>query len=165
MTQAPQSKRRTTEVAGNVAFPVDSTEYESTHEGGMFVRLVVQENPDNLTLICSGGENYARYDESFVGTDNMPENNDGMSLKQRNELHLKLVSAHFPKFHDENYLSTPYLAVITLGSTGWSGFSNTKSDADNQYWRCRYSDLTQAGKAFYRAVATAYPGCKLTLQT
>ena len=38
-SQDTRSHRRTTDVTGNVGFPVDSPEWRNTGEGGMFVRL------------------------------------------------------------------------------------------------------------------------------
>lgn len=162
-------------MVGNVNFPVDSPEWEHTNEGGMFVRLVVMSNTPSLQdyLYCRGGKNHVIMDESFIGTDELRTNNldcqkDGSAwyAARDNE-----YDNHFPKARclgkSEqgrgtvlNTISIPYLAVTTLGSTGWSGFSQSQG-----YWLCQYEDLTPEGKALYDSFKTGYPGTKVVLQT
>lgn len=145
------SNRRTNAVNGFVNFSVNSGEYVSSKEGGMFVRLVVipPQTPDKW-MMCCGGNNYVQYDESFIGR----------SEEKR----------HFPKLDSVDYendavcvdstTSIPYLAVLTIGSTGWSGYNQ-----GNGYWRCTYGDLTEAGKTLYNQLKQLYSGCELVLQT
>ncbi len=51
---------------------------------------------------------------------------------------------YFPQLGNEmvkritQYLSRPFLAVVVLGSTGWSGWHET----EKHYWTCRLEDLT-----------------------
>ena len=174
-----QSKRRSNEASGCVAFPTESEVYRNTREGGIFVRLVIEENSETPVLICCGGENRVGYDELMTGTDNIPEG--GLHQQARGEellleenhhfLHLNLeepdqadrsseAEAVRNRIRFSQYDSRPYLAVLTLGSTGWSGHSE-----DLGYWTCRYEDLTPEGKAVYDALTAAYPGCRATLQT
>jgi hypothetical protein len=53
---------------------------------------------------------------------------------------------------DRKYNSIPYLAIINMGSTGWSGFDSEKED----YWICSYKDLTDEGKSLYNTVKKLY---------
>ena len=134
--------RRTNNMHGWVNFPVNDADYTSSNEGGMFVRLVV-EGVENF-MVCSGGGNSFVVDEVLSGTDNN--------------------SAHpFHEFHDGRYgwVCPDYLCVITLGSTGWSGWN----DEAGHYWKCSYDDLTSDGKALYQHILALYPEGKLTLQT
>lgn len=54
-----------------------------------------------------------------------------------------------------------YLCIMTIGSTGWSGYS----DKAGTYWTCTFDDLTEEGKRLYKAIQALYPDCKLYLQT
>jgi hypothetical protein len=44
-------------------------------------------------------------------------------------------------------------------STGWSGWG------EDEYWRCKYEDLNDAGKTIYDSLKLAYPKSKLLLVT
>ncbi len=74
---------------------------------------------------------------------------------------------HFPRMHDETaegaerYFSRDYLAVVVLGTTGWSGWNR----AEGRSWECRVDDLTDEGKTLYRQFEALYPGCELHLLT
>lgn len=58
-------------------------------------------------------------------------------------------------------LSIDYHAVVTMGSTGWSGYSEK-----NGSWLCTYDDLTAEGKALYDSLKQLYGDtCQLYLQT
>lgn len=76
------------------------------------------------------------------------------------------IADHYPGYYkeeegDARFDSIPYLAVITLGSTGWSGFSNETGN-----WLCRFDDLTPEGQALYRTIEALYgPHGTLVLQT
>jgi len=76
-------------------------------------------------------------------------------------------SYHFPYAADstvdgvERYLSRGYLAVVTLGTTGWSGWR----ESEGQAWVCTVADLTEAGRSLYDQMAHLYPGCDLHLLT
>lgn len=154
------SLRRTNAIRGFVNFPVESEEFKSTGEGGMFVRLVVVPEYDNHPdeIACCGGRNHILCDETLITGD-----------KDRNiethpcysEYHLQ----HYPRINKghsvENELSIGYYAVITLGSTGWSGFSDKKEF----YWECTFEDLTEEGKAIYRSMQALFPHSDVELQT
>lgn len=58
------------------------------------------------------------------------------------------------------HLSVPYVAVILLGSTGWSGFSQITG-----HWLATRESLTDEGKALYVALEALYPGHTLRLTT
>ena len=143
--------RRSKEVRGLVDFPVDDPAYRNSAEGGMFVRLVVVPNIDDDWMVCCGGENYFLYDECLIGDDIDRGQKDFQSPAQE---------FHFPHLNEERSsniypaASIGYLCVITLGSTGWSGWSDEKND----YFRCRYENLTVEGKKIYDQVQKMYEG-------
>ena len=159
------SNRRTNKVAGYVKFPVDSTEYVSTEEGGMFVRLVSvpSEDRDLKESVCCGGTAGIVHDEVFVGDDTTTslEKDDVTAIHK-----IAHEKAHFPNIDNETaegshrYFSIEYNAVILMGSTGWSG----SSDKDG-YWICKYDDLTEEGKRIYDSIKELYPHSQNCLQT
>ena len=167
-----ESSRRSEEKTGCVNFPVNIPVYRNSREGGMFVRLVVEEDAQEPTLICSGGENHIMMDEYLVGTDDLqhkyPTWQDSRRETERQRLR------HFPRLEDEHvtwesreralnrYRSISYMAVLTLGSTGWSGYDDREPGG---YWTCRYGDLTPEGRAMYDGLKATYPGARMTLQT
>ena len=163
--------RRSLEVRGNVKFPTGNPRYKSTNEGGMLVRLVVLD-PYYSYMVCSGGFNPISMDESFIGDDQLCL----CQLCRTGEFTIESrrcdkFSHTFPRFdlpRDDNdyynhsrYESILYLAVLTLGSTGWSGWDVI----DEKLWVCTYEDLTEQGKGLYNSLALAYPDQKLILQT
>ena len=166
--------RRSLEVRGNVNFPVYGTQYISSNEGGLFVRLVV-EDPTYSYMVCSGGYNSISMDENFIGDDKPCWCQLCRTGEYTIECHnCSKFNETFPNYdlpreesEKSNYLeslryeSIPYLAVLTLGSTGWSGYDQ---DA-GEMWTCTYDDLTDSGKALYDSLALAYPEAKLVLQT
>lgn len=161
-------ERRSNQVVGMVNFPVDSEEYTSTNEGGMFVQLWCVEEDYLSADSCWYHGVYANMSETLLGTDSevnednfheIEEGKDPMEWEQRFALEEML----FPriKVEGENqYLSKELVACVTMGSTGWSG-ANEK----NEYWRCRYEDLNDSGKGIYDALKNAYPKAKLILVT
>lgn len=58
-------------------------------------------------------------------------------------------------------LSVPYAAVVLLGSTRWSGYSQTAG----AYWCATRDRLTDQGRALYGALEALYPGHRLRLTT
>jgi len=179
----PKSFRRTNVVRGLVDFPVHSKEYKSTNEGGMLVRLVVVPHMRKRWNVCCGGHCHVIYDESFLSDGVHPTESKAskrfysLTKEQIDKMPPKKVRKlmqdpdievrphevfHFPfinrKEDDyitnrDRYTSMPYLAVINMGSTGWSGHS----DKEN-YWVCRYKNLTKAGKSVYNTVQRMYSG-------
>lgn len=161
-------ERRSNQVVGMVNFPVDSEEYTSTNEGGMFVQLWCVEEDYLSADSWWYHDVYANMSETLLGTDSevnednfheIEEGKDPMEWEQRFTLEEML----FPriKVEGENqYLSKELVACVTMGSTGWSG-ANEK----NEYWRCRYEDLNDSGKGIYDALKNAYPKAKLILVT
>ena len=171
--------RRSTQVKGYVNFPVH---LPNGNEGGMFVRLVVMppdleyafiEGDDDDTeadieyrkqkpVVCCGGIINFHYDEVLYATDESDcipwwEQPEGQTRVEhrRNDIELR----HFPYLEDskldvDKYLSTQYLAVVLMGSTGWNG-----------RFRCTYDDLTDDGKALYDSMKKLYPTSTLVLQT
>jgi len=161
--------RRSKKINGYVNFPVNDPAFKNTGEGGMFVRLVVWYDQDWMT--CCGGGNHVIYDECLVGT---REDVDAQTIERDFEKELKLIDKqeerNFPHIneepqepftHLERFISIDYLAALTIGSTGWSGFD----EKIGRYWTCTYEDLTEDGKALYDAVQKLYDGCKLELLT
>lgn len=156
--------RRTKKMRGYVNFPVNDPKWKFTSEGGMFVRVVVEElglqislrekiipkdNSDNDFMQCCGGKCIVLYDESFIGTD-------------KEEIY------HFPRLNRQSksndpykYTSIPYLAALTIGSTGWSGWD----EAAGEYWRCTEKNLTTKGRELLKNLRNLYKGCKIHIQT
>lgn len=62
----------------------------------------------------------------------------------------------------EAKLSIPYLGVIVMGVTTWSGFSET---APFRYWQCTLGDLTVDGQRLVSILDRIYPDVKLHLLT
>lgn len=151
------SKRRTDAVTGFVNFPVSDPDYESTREGGLSVQVVVfdprwWEGSDTAWMNCCGGYVNLLHYGVFVGADE---------------------DFHFPNIHnpwrgsgdedDDHWrhrlTSLPYLAVINLGSTGWTGVN------EEGMFTCSFSDLTEAGTELCESLKKLYPGCELYLLT
>jgi hypothetical protein len=164
--------RRSLEQTGFVKFPIQDARWKSTQEGGMFVRLVVM-HPKKGWMQCAGGSVVVLKDECYHGDDNrkepqfrpFPENASEITayFEEENQARIVYDSYHFPNLDAqglEKYMSVPYLCAMTLGSTGWSGFSDELG-----YWRCTYEDLTSEGKALYESLRKLYPDSKIHLQT
>lgn len=162
-------ERRSKHVVGMVNFPVDSEEYTSTNEGGMFVQLwCVEAERFSCGVCCGYGSVYDMMSAELVGTDEevntdnfheIESGKDPMEWEQSFALEEKL----FPRIRQEGehqYLSQELLACVNLGSTGWSG-----SDKNHNYWRCRYDDLNEAGKNIYDSLKNSYPKAKIILVT
>lgn len=147
--------RKSNEVSGFVNFPLDNQDYRNTNEGGMFVRLVVEPIDDNFT-VCAGPSFSIIYNEVFVQDD---QENDG-------EYHFPGINSCVTgnKWWDwyDQHRSLAYLAVVEMGSSGWSGWS----DMHENYWVCKYDDLTPEGKDLYKIIEKTFRGKgKLFLQT
>ena len=169
--------RRSTEARGCVVFPVGSQEWKSSNEGGMFVKLVVADNQEGLSPfgVCCGVHVYDVLTESFVGDDKrakpgvIPNYETVADFDREQAAALTWTRHHFPHYGTqgadvldgvEQGMSRDYLCVMVLGSTGWSGWSETRG-----YWTCTFEDLTEEGKALYQQVEKLYPGCDLHLLT
>jgi len=61
----------------------------------------------------------------------------------------------------EKYQSEDYLAILTIGSTGWSGWD----EAAGHYWECTEDNLTEGGKELIMVLRALYKGCEIELQT
>jgi hypothetical protein len=147
------SKRRTTEVRGWVNFPIQDPTWNDTREGGMFVRLVVEEPDCFAEMACCGGNNWVILDETLprdVQREHFPRSEEASKSEEEDARLLYL-----------KYMSIPYIAVLTIGSTGWSGWGK-KTEA---YWRCQFEDLTEEGKELYRSLQKLYPKSRLSLLT
>jgi hypothetical protein len=150
---------------GFVNFPREI--HPSTGEGGCFVRLVVLD--PTLTSLdkfipCCGGYNGFFYDETFLGddvldrtypSDDEPDKVYFEKLNERSKRHAKCEKRYFPREGDMKYYSEEFLAVLTIGATGWSS-----SD-----WVCKFEDLTLEGKELYSSLEKLYPGCEIRLLT
>ncbi len=125
-------------VVGFVKFPVDDPSYRDTREGGMYVRLVVRERAgrSHSTFACHGGSNYYNRDGKLLYENKAPD----------------ALAEYRPE-------AVP--AVITLGSTSWSGWSDEKKE----YFRCDYEDLAVEGKVLHKVLAVLFPHCDVVIQT
>jgi hypothetical protein len=154
---------------GCVNFPVDDPRYTNSSQGGMLVRLVVMEPGESRWARCAGGDNYFDMDIEFHRDDRRmyPElrYESEAALRASVEARNGYDTFHFPRithqYHEEQFRSAPYLAVLTIGSTRWCGYDVTT----NEPWHCTYNDLTAQGKAIYDALAGLYQGCELYLLT
>ena len=156
-------RRREKHITGAVKFPVDDPRFENTKEGGMFVRAMVTEpNPrcdynrhnETCWMECCGGTHQVQRDETLLG---------GVELERK--LWPRLFDANGDprgtESHEQDYLSVPCLAVINLGSTGWSGWVK----ANKKYWVCTEEDLTGAGRRILENLRDLYPGREIHLTT
>jgi hypothetical protein len=141
------SGRRTNRVHGLVNFPVDDPKWKSTREGGMFVRLVVvpPEGLDALDYpVCCGGLQHIVYTEDLIDP--------------------QLEKEHYLRLEDDKdsnqFISIGYLAVLYLGSTGWSG-----ADENGDYWQCQGKDLSREGRKLMDLLSRLHPKCRVQLQT
>jgi len=159
--------RRSNQVRGWVNFPVNDSDYKNTGEGGMFVRLVVAElkpqtAKEEAWSVCCGGDNFCYYDEQFLGDDVNPDLSEE-DLGKLEESPAELL--HFPRFPGRHanydpekqflldpYTSLPYLCIMTVGSTGWSGWHQGRQE----YFRCRFENLTDEGKNLYQMIEKLY---------
>lgn len=168
-------ERRSNVVTGWVNFPVNDVAWRNSKEGGMVVKLVVCDNRDfdDQFAVCCGAHVTDMLAESFVGDDRRPQpaqrtHYDTVEdVMAEQHAFANWEAYHFPRLHDdaaegaERYQSRDYLAALVLGTTGWSGWDDAKSEA----WVCRFDDLTEKGKALYRQLEALYPGCELHLLT
>lgn len=176
-----KSRRRDVDArVGFVKFP----RKDSTGEGGVFVRLVVIDTEGDRHYMrkwvpCCGGYVQFTMDETFLGDDLVdaevdklgptpkwdPKTDKGWGAYKRfsakvDKLYAKTEAKYFPNIHSPDpeceyrYLSDGFLAVMTIGATGWSG-----------HWRCTFKDLTADGKRLYRTFQKLYPGCEIRLLT
>ena len=166
MTSIPNTTNKET-APGVVNFPTNDPAYENTGEGGMFVRLVAREQERSF-ILCSGGENIISYDEAFTGHDGPEytcECEPCRGLRENGLPDDSIQHQHFPWLGDDadlsRYQSVPYLAVLTIGSTLWSGWNTEQED----YWKCTYEDLSPDGKDLYSILRRMYPEAQLILQT
>lgn len=145
--------RRSNVVIGCVNFPVNSPQWQNTHEGGMVVKLVVVDDDNNSNQACCGAFIIDFLNESLVGDDS------ALAEELPERYHYPNVDGDFDPAI--KYVSRPYLAAVVLGSTGWSGWNDT----EGRYWQCTYQDLTEQGKVLYQQFRDLYPGAKLHLLT
>ena len=138
--------RRSNKISGFVNFPVNDSFYHNTNEGGMIVELrVIPKNKMDWAQCCGVGNIYSILNECFMGDENKHYPNLGNRQNQAG------------KYKLEDNLSIPYLSVITLGSTGWSGSHDNKNREEwLGYWNCKYSDLTEKGKQIYDLIKELY---------
>lgn len=102
------------------------------------------------------------------------EVSDLIALKHAFEVAMLGEIDHFPRMDDAypegdvmddrwlQYASIPYLAVITLGSTSWTGYDEHLQ----RTWVCQIGDLTPEGKLLYQSMLALYGDRgRLVLQT
>ena len=135
--------RRSNKIHGLVRFPVDDPKWKNTREGGMFVRLVVVPPLDLDYPVCCGGLLHILADENLLD----PKEKE-----------------HYPRLDDDNALdqfkSIGYIAVMYMGSTGWSG-----ADLNGDYWQCQSKDLTLDGRNLMDLMTVLHPKCQVELLT
>lgn len=158
--------RRTNATRGWVNFPVDSL--PSSNEGGMYVQLVVVPSVQafdfttDAWMLCCGSLPGVMLSEVLIHdgvhqTAEVPELPEGASPEVAKAWIEEMcapsspMAFHFPHYvsggrETLDYDSIEYLAVITLGSTGWS----------NGEWRCTFADLTPDGKRLHAAMEQLY---------
>ena len=139
----------------NVNFPTESPQFVNTGEGGMGVRIVVAYPPHAKPH----WPNPVQWNCNLSGLHPEPP---GPNWNRK-------VETHFPTLSDDDsplgpWRSINYAAVVTLEETNWSGYSGYDTD-DPQPWTCTYSDLTQTGRDLHHALARAFPGHPITIQT
>lgn len=133
----------------------------------MVVKLVVcddRESNDRFE-VCCGASVYDMLAESLVGDDRRPW--EAPTASERMNSYDEWAAYHFPRLKDEEADDTQrnqsrdYLAVIILGTTGWSG----RARSDGRSWECKFEDLAEEGKVLYRQIEALYPGGTLHLLT
>ena len=173
---------QTVSTKGLVNFPTDSPDFKDSGEGGLYVKLVITVDQDysgSSQFMCcvDGGGTYTLYDNVFVGDDfNHPvESGPEREIQTIDDILADkgpvAQQFHFPNFHKKDdevefwlkkYLSMEYMAVVMMGSTSWSGWS----EEVGHYWRATYADLTDDGKALYDSLRGLYgPNAVPFLQT
>lgn len=167
--------RRSNEICGFVNFPVNDKNYENSNEGGMFVKLVVI-NDGNWSVCCGPGDNVSMFSDVMIDDDKPKKNvtkpkhiSEFAEKLELNKDNIKNnITFHYPRIDDDicgnlssRYMSIPYLAIIDIGSTDWSGWNEKKK----QYWHCTFDDLKDDGKALYNSMKKLYPKCDIRLVT
>lgn len=174
------SNRRTDKADGFVNFPIGKGDWQNSGEGGMFVNLVVEQTDGHNNNNCCGMENIrVVFSECLIvpGEDVLKTDAFGNDRVVWEEYE-RTLKKYFPgvwehdygdpkmaskrKEHDAySYLSTPYVAAITIAHTGWSGYSLTK----RQYFHATYDDLTEEGKELWALMEKLYPKGEISLLT
>ena len=165
----PSRRRNPDARVGLVNFPVDK--YENSHEGGVFVRLVVIDTEGdkefmNRWIPCCGGFNEFFLDECFLGDDlqdrTYPTEDAPSEMWQEREDRLaKCTERYFPNLKSVDSddtlscISLGFLCVMTIGATGWS----------SSKWVCTFDDLTPEGTALVESLRKLYEGCEIRLLT
>lgn len=139
-----------------VKFPHDLEEYTNTGEGGMYVKLAVV---GDLRKQCSMTAVQDIYPDVLVGSDRALGEGCTEFFYPGVKRWMRASSSPTPDWQD--LLSIPLQALIILGSTGWSGWSDSRSS----YWTCQFADLTLAGQALYRMLQDQFPYHQLHLLT
>lgn len=185
------SRRRTPVKHGMVNFPMESTSYLDTKQGGMFVKLVIVDTSEyevSNWKICVGGDVVDQFNAELVGDDMHPHPNFNLDTISSDdsegevaythkqceqkyaewEANLERWNANFSAtgFEDEElaakYSQSPRISLIASFVIGITGWSG---DNGKQSWSCSYASLTEEGKALYDTMKASYPDCKLHLLT
>ena len=143
-----ESTRRTNAVMGYVNFPVESKKYISSKEGGMYVWLVVPYSRTDVCCCTDGGISLG-IPNAFLGTDTQPSSDNFDDVYRCVMKKLPIPEQKFPL--EDEIFGKSFIAAIMLGSTGWSGI-----DKNNNYWRCKYEDLTSYGAEVYDLFKNIY---------
>lgn len=153
--------RRSTQMRGWVNFPIFNPDYENSNEGGMFVRLMVFDNPKEKKQfpLCTGNYIFEEFQEVLVGDDKhpMPKDEDFIINGVFD------VDTHHEAMEEwrDWYKQQNCLASILIGTTGWSGWHTKKKE----YFTCDCSYLTVEALRFYPIFYQLYPNCEIHLLT
>lgn len=170
-------QRRTNAQSGWVKFPVDDARYRNSGEGGMVVKLVAVESVElserECFAQCCGAQVFDLLSEVLIGDDQCPpptapaDYANPEAVRAEQAAHLDWMRRHYPRYSDdtaearEQELSQPYLAVLVLGTTGWSGWDDAKS----AYWHCTFDNLSSMGQHLYQQFQMLYPNAQIHLLT
>ena len=160
--------RRSTKTKGFVNFPIEDPRYKNSHEGGMFVKIVVvdTEKKSKQFPVCCGNVVWDNHQEVLVGDDQRPKpkwgNRDELThddISKYDHEHEKWVSYHVPDWMTG--YSIPYLASILIGTTGWSGWDESKGE----YFTCAKDHLSADGLELHNLMQRLYPNATIHLLT
>lgn len=147
--------RRSKQVRGFVDFPINDPAYKNSNEGGMFVRLVVDDPNNDPWGVCCGGYCSFDYDEEYMGDDlGNPEAYHFPRMAETLPHSYSSAAGWDKPWEQTDFGSVAYLCVINLGSTGWSGWNEEKGE----HFLCRYENLTAEGKELYNMIKKLYEG-------
>jgi hypothetical protein len=160
-------------VASLVNFPELSSAWVNTSDLSLTVKLLVAPTSVVTSQIdwvqeawhnCPVGDDQSPYPECpyLAETASIDEVARSISESERRREEWLLQHYNLVTRDGKDRLYSPAtLATLYFGGTSWTGYCRER----DVYWACTFEDLTEAGKALYQAVSTAYPEAKLHLRT